>query len=421
LKGVALKAVQYFSLAAVFCSALATNGCMFIAKDGPEAGALAMQASLETKVDANPVNFAMIAVTPPTIQSANEATKALTPRFGGLARGAGPDVSIGKGDIVSITVFEGEAGGLFVPKEGGSRQGNYVQLPNQQVDSRGQIVVPFVSEPISVVGRSPREVGQEISKKLAARAIEPQVVVTVADKRGNDISVLGDVNQAQRFSLDPGGTSLLAAVAKAGGPKNPAYEETVSIQRDGQVHKAWMASIINDPQQNVPVRPGDVVFLSHQQRFFVVLGASPTPGAVGGQNNRRFPFTDTRESLSEALATAGGLDNLRADPRQVFLFRFERREVLERGGADVSRFQGSIIPTVYHFDWSQGGSFFMADAFSMRDRDLIFISDAAANDVEKALAVVLTASTIAYYSAYSASIAGPTATSTTINATTAIK
>lgn len=356
-----------------------------------------MQASVTQKVDVNPVSFALISANPETIRATNEATNSLAPHFGAMARGPGPDCSIGKGDIVSVTVFEGEAGGLFVPKEGGSRQGNYVQVPNQQVDARGQIAVPFVPEPITVAGRTTRDVGQEISRKLAGRAIEPQVVVSVVDKRGNDISVLGDVNQSAKFSLDPGGMSLLGAIARASGPRNPAYEETVSIQRNGRIHKAWMASIVNDPKQNVAVRPGDVIYLGHEQRVFMLLGASPTPGALGGQNNRRFPFSNAKMSLSEALATAGGLDTFRADPRQVFLFRFEPRNVLEKGGTDVARFQASVIPTIYSFDMSQGGTFFMADAFNMRDRDLIFISEAPATDVQKLLSVVSGLTESGYY------------------------
>lgn len=397
---------KHFSLMVLFGVVLATSGCVFIAKDGPEAGGLAMQASVTRTQDVNPVNFALIAVSPEVIRASNETTSLLVPRFGAMARGPGPDVSIGKGDILSVTVFEGEAGGLFVPKEGGSREGNYVQVPHQQVDARGQISVPFVPGPVNVVGRTTRDVSQEIAKKLASRAIEPQVILTVEEKRGNDVSVLGDVNTPSKFSLDPGGSTLLAAIARAGGPKNPSYEETISIQRDGKIHKAWLSAIVDDPVQNVPVRPGDVVFVSREQRFFMVLGASPTPGAVGGQNNRRFPFANTKMSVSEALSIAGGLDNLRADPHQVFLFRFEPKSALERGGTDVSRFSSNAIPTVYSFDMSQGGSFFMADAFTIRDRDLIFISDAHANDLQKVLEIITPMSASGYYASQIALVAG---------------
>jgi len=61
---------------------------------------------------------------------------------------------IGTGDLVGVTIFEAGAGGLFVPAEPGSRAGNYVQLPPQQVDGSGNILVPFAGQ-VRAAGRSP--------------------------------------------------------------------------------------------------------------------------------------------------------------------------------------------------------------------------------------------------------------------------
>jgi hypothetical protein len=47
-------------------------------------------------------------------------------------------ITLGIGDIVSVTIFEAEAGGLFLPSEAGARPGNFVTLPDQIVDSDGQ-------------------------------------------------------------------------------------------------------------------------------------------------------------------------------------------------------------------------------------------------------------------------------------------
>jgi hypothetical protein len=41
-------------------------------------------------------------------------------------------ITLGIGDVVSITIFEAEAGGLFVPSEAGARPGNFVTLPDQR-------------------------------------------------------------------------------------------------------------------------------------------------------------------------------------------------------------------------------------------------------------------------------------------------
>jgi protein involved in polysaccharide export with SLBB domain len=48
-------------------------------------------------------------------------------------------ITLGIGDVVSVTIFEAEAGGLFVPSEAGARPSNFVMLPEQIVDSNGNI------------------------------------------------------------------------------------------------------------------------------------------------------------------------------------------------------------------------------------------------------------------------------------------
>jgi protein involved in polysaccharide export with SLBB domain len=78
------------------------------------------------------------------------AAKARPPRPRGI--------TLGIGDVVSITIFE-PPGGLFVPSE---RPGNFVTLPNQIVDSNGNIIVPYAST-IPAAGRTPSEVQQAIN------------------------------------------------------------------------------------------------------------------------------------------------------------------------------------------------------------------------------------------------------------------
>jgi protein involved in polysaccharide export with SLBB domain len=83
------------------------------------------------------------------------AAKARPPRPRGI--------TLGIGDVVSITIFE-PPGGLFVPSE---RPGNFVTLPNQIVDSNGNIIVPYAST-IPAAGRTPSEVQQAINEALRA-------------------------------------------------------------------------------------------------------------------------------------------------------------------------------------------------------------------------------------------------------------
>ena len=76
-----------------------------------------------------------------------------------------PRITLGIGDVVSVTIFEAEPGGLFIPSDPGARPGNFVTLPNQVVDTNGNITVPYAGT-IRAVGRTPPEVQEAINEAL---------------------------------------------------------------------------------------------------------------------------------------------------------------------------------------------------------------------------------------------------------------
>ena len=69
---------------------------------------------------------------------------------------------------MSVTIFESAAGGLFIPAEASVRPGNFVSLPNQNVDTKGNISVPYAGA-IRAAGRTPSEVQESIVDALARR------------------------------------------------------------------------------------------------------------------------------------------------------------------------------------------------------------------------------------------------------------
>ena len=80
------------------------------------------------------------------------------------ANAAKAHATLGIGDVVSVTIFE-PPGGLFVPSDAGARPGNFVTLPNQIVDSNGNITAPYAGT-IPAAGRTPSEVQQAINEAL---------------------------------------------------------------------------------------------------------------------------------------------------------------------------------------------------------------------------------------------------------------
>lgn len=282
----------------------------------------------------------------------------------------------GIGDIVSVTVFEAAAGGLFIPAEAGVRPGNFVVLPNQAVDESGNITVPYAGA-IRASGRTPSEVQRAIVEALKGRSIEPQVVVAVVEQRTSLISVLGDVKTSGRFPASPSGERVVDAIARAGGPASQGYDMWVTLERQGHRASVPFGALVYEPANNIFVLPSDIIYLYNQAQTFVAFGAAGNQG--------QFKFDAWRLSLAEAIGKVGGLTDGQADPASVFVYRGEPKEVARQFGVDVSTFEGPIVPVIYSVNLRDPGGYFLTQGFEMRNKDVIFVSNAAAVETTKFL------------------------------------
>src|SRR5580658_10382025 len=113
---------------------LGAGGCTFFPVAGPTSADIYNGTSPT-------VPYALIKLTPETIDIlAAYEPKGLAGAFTDWRPSA--DITFGIGDVVSVTIFEAAAGGLYIPLEAGVRPGNFVTLPNQSVDTSGNISAP---------------------------------------------------------------------------------------------------------------------------------------------------------------------------------------------------------------------------------------------------------------------------------------
>src|SRR6516165_9240943 len=329
-------------------------------------------------------------VVPSAAQSLPYAVVRITPEAEGIIAEDNPRISgtwpdrrtpkelkFGIGDIVGVSIFESSSGGLFIPPEASVRPGNFIDLRNQPVNTKGYISVPYAGRPILAKDKTPDEVQAEIIDALKDRAIDPQAVVTLVEQRTSLISVLGDVNNPSRFPATPEGEKLLDVLTRAGGPKSQGYDEWVIVERDKKRGLAPFGALIYEPSNNIWIHPHDTIYLYREPQTFVVFGAT------GTQN--LFNFDAWRLSLSEALAKAGGLQDLQADPASVCLYRGETRELAGRLGGNCDRFKGPIIPIVYQINLRDPAGHFLTTRFQMRNKDVIFVANNPTVDAAKAM------------------------------------
>jgi len=304
-----------------------------------------------------------------------EPTESFRNRY--LKYGKPPDPKIGVGDSITVTIWEASTGGLF---GGGATVGvssgsHSVTIPDQVVPRDGAISLPFADR-IPVAGKSPVEVQRIIERRLAEKAIEPQALVFITKSITNSVTVSGEVVGGARVPLSVNGDHLLDVIALAGGAKAPVYDTFVRLSREGITATIPMEKLVSDPTENIYAWPGDVLTLVSIPQTFSVFGATGT--------NMQVNFGAQKLTLAEALAKAGGLIDLRADPAGVFLFRFEPPTVV--GALKVSPLPigpGGSSPVVYRLDLSDANSYFFAQRFPVEDKDVIYVANAKLNELQK--------------------------------------
>lgn len=297
-----------------------------------------------------------------------------------------PTLLFGVGDIVNVTIFEAAAGGLFIPSEAGSRAGNFVTLPSQEVDNNGMIQVPFAGL-VKASDRSPAQVKADIEDRLRNRAIEPQALVTLQDSRSKLVTVTGEATTPSRFALSRSSDRILDAITRAGGSKWPPYETYVTLQRGGRTSMVYFNRLLNEPRNNVFVQPGDVISLSRLTRSFLALGASGQNGFVN--------FEAETLTLTQALGRAGGILDSRGDPAQTFLYRLESRRTLEQMGYETTSYPREQVPVIYRVNLRDPQGYFLAGKFPVNDKDVLFVSNAQTVELTKFLQLLqLTVNTV---------------------------
>lgn len=295
-----------------------------------------------------------------------------------------PGYVVGPGDVLEVSIWEAPPATLFgaaavLDARGGMTLSRPSALPEQMVASNGTINVPFAGA-VPVAGKSPQQIEAEIARRLAGKANQPQVLVRVIRNATQNVTVVGEVAQSLRMPLTAKGERLLDALAAAGGVRQPVGKVTIQLSRAGQVLAMPLERIIQDPEQNIRLQPGDVVTALFQPLSFTVLGATG--------KNEEINFEAQGISLAQALARAGGLQDARADAQGVFVFRFEDSPALdERLRAGPTTPDGRV-PVVYRLDMKNPVAFLVAQNFPMKNKDVVYVANAPSAELQKFLNIL---------------------------------
>lgn len=297
-------------------------------------------------------------------------------------RSASPNLLLGKGDGIQISIFEAPPSVLLSTASAalnasdlaiGSGSG-VLNLPDQMVSQEGTIVVPFAG-PIPVAGKTLSQVEQIIRGRLSKLANQPQVVARLSQNASNSVVVLAD-GRSLRMPLTAKGERLLDALPLAGDAKK-VKNTSIRLTRRGVTHTVSAISLSQNPTNNIYLQPGDVVSVLQDPYRITVLGATNANAVID--------FGDDGLSVAEALGRVSGLNDFRADPRGVFVFRrpslVASPEIMDDGQVDVQH----RLPTVFRLNVRDAQGMVLAQNFKLQDKDMLYVSNASSVQLQKVL------------------------------------
>jgi polysaccharide export outer membrane protein len=357
-------------------AAAALAACSAIPTSGPSASDVAEQAAPPSGP-----RYELVDIDSSVIEALRQSgAESFQAHFGDYRPSVEPRIGIG--DSVLVNIWEAGPGGLFASAlaSGSFSPGSQATvIPEQVVGRDGAISVPFGGR-IEVAGRTAREVQTLVEHALAGKAIQPQALVNVTRAVGSTVTVTGEVTAGARVPLSVKGDRVLDVIASAGGVRAPVNETYIQLTRGKTTERVAMTRVASDPQENIYLRPGDVLTVIRDPQTFIAYGAA-------GQN-AEIPFNAEGITLAQALAKAGGLLDFRADAEGVFVFRFESGAVARAlTPASPLIAPGRLVPVVYRLNLHDPGSLFVAQSFRMANRDLLYVSNAPITNVQKALSI----------------------------------
>jgi polysaccharide export outer membrane protein len=372
-----------FGSAALACAVIAPlSGCAIMSATGPSSRAVNRA---DRALMTNNASIRIVDVTDGVARHviATQGERLFSESLGdGFAAGS----IIGRGDVLDIAIWEAPPAALFGAVGGDTRMGSSsstargTTLPEQMVSSEGRINIPFVGSVVAA-GRTSSQIEREITSRLAGKAHLPQVIVRMVRNASSNVTVVGDVTSSARVPVTAKGERLLDVLATVGGVRQPIGKMTIQITRGQKIASMPLGAVIRDPRQNIRMQPDDVVTALFQPFSFTALGATG--------RNEEVSFEGTGLTLAQALGRVSGLQDQRADVKGVFLFRFEDPAALDPAIRDSAQLTpDGKVAVIYRVNLKDPATFFVAQSFPIRDKDVLYVSNAPLADIQKFVSVI---------------------------------
>ncbi len=241
------------------------------------------------------------------------------------------------------------------------------------VDEEGYLYFPYIGR-VKIGGFTITQVREILTQKLDKVLQRPQVDVKVVVFRSQKIYVGGEVRNPATYTVTDIPFTLSEAINRAGGFLPTADQSRLVVSRGD---RTWTLNFQDLQSRDnrldqILLKDGDSILVNHRDESTVYLmGEVRTPSSIPTRNGRL--------SLAQALSEAGGIANLSADARSIY--------VLRRGKADNT-------VDVFHLDAYSPVAMVMADRFALQPRDVVYVDAGTLVRWNKVMTLLLPTTTL---------------------------
>lgn len=314
------------------------------------------------------IDYKLIPLNYQVIKSQRKFTKRMVKRNARSAGIGGYSYRVGPQDILSITVWDHPE--LTIP----AGEFRSPTAAGHKVGSDGRFFFPYAGK-IQAAGRTTGQIRRDLEQKLAKFITKPQVGVSIAAYQSQRTYISGQVLKPGVYSVNDVPLTVRDIIAKSGGLTEKAsdyallthYKKKIEIDLDALYRKG-------DNAQNYVLRGGDALHIAEKNtaKKVFVMGEVKKSGSL---LLSRFGM-----SLAEALSDSGGLNEETANPTGIFVVRQEKRS--------------DKIPSVYQLKMTSVHSMLLAEQFSLRSRDVVYVTATPITRWSRVIGQLLSTSTL---------------------------
>jgi polysaccharide export outer membrane protein len=280
---------------------------------------------------------------------------------------------IGSGDLLSILVWDhpelniAAAGAQALSSSGAQSPAAFV------VDQQGMIQFPYVGA-IKLSGLTELQARNLLAEKLLKSIKRPDITLRVLAFRSKKIYVDGEVKAPGNQVIDDVPMTLFEGITRAGGFLPTSDQSQITVARAGVSFPVNLPMLLKQGADvgRLMLAPGDVVRVpSREENKIIVLGEVNTPKALSMNNGSL--------TLAQALGETGGLNQLSASSRQVYVIRNANQ----------------TEPLVFNLDAGSPIALAMAEQFELNARDIVFVDASGLARYNRIVSLILPTATAA--------------------------